>query len=288
MAPTPAAWTGVLDEVEVRTALDRARVLSALHPVAEVGSTQDLAASLASQGAPGGLVVVADRQTSGRGRSGRGWDDRPDGGTLAVTLLLDVGTQVPSTGRSVGLVPHALGLAVLRTCVRLAPELAGLGLKWPNDVVHREDPAAPPRKVAGVLVEREQVGAPRRPRDVLLCGIGLNVDLGHPGEHDRVCLGALAGRAPDRTVLLATLLGELDQVLVELAADLDTLVADYRRASDTIGRRVRFEAAGAVRHEGVVQGVDDTGRLLVATGAETHAILSGTIRDAIDGTEPTS
>lgn len=227
--------------------------------------------------------MIADRQTAGRGRSGRGWDDLPDGGTLALTVLLDVASQVGPGGASLGLVPHALGLAVLRACEQLIAEVDGLALKWPNDVVHRRSHPAPPRKLAGVLVERERIESSGRGRDVLLCGVGLNVDLSGVDESDRVCLRALSDRALDRATLLATLLSALDGVLAEVAANPGAVIAEYRRVSDTIGRGVRVEVAGGIVHEGLATGVDDTGRLLVTTDAGSHAILSGTVRDAVDG-----
>lgn len=280
----PGPWTSCLRSDEVREAVASARTLSALHPVAEVGSTQDLAATLASAGGPGGTVVVADRQSAGRGRVGRSWDDRPDGGTLALTVLLDVGSQVPDAD-PLGLVPHALGLAVLRACERTIPGVAGLRLKWPNDVVHRASPTSASRKLSGILVERQHVASPSGPRDVLLCGIGINVDLGDAGAADRTCLGALAGRGPDRTTLLVALLEELDEAIVLLGRDPSALLDRYRIVSDTIGREVRVEPVGSVPIVGLAEDVDGVGRLVVTTTTGRHAILSGTVRDAADAVD---
>lgn len=277
-------WTSLLGSDEVREAVASARTLTELHPVAEVGSTQDLAATLASAGRPGGTVVVADRQSAGRGRVGRAWDDRPDGGTLALTVLLDVGSQVTEAD-PLGLVPHALGLAVLRACERTNPELRGLGLKWPNDVVHRASPTSASRKLSGILVERQHVASPSGPRDVLLCGIGINVDLGDAGAADRTCLRALAGRGPDRTTLLVALLEELDEAIVLLGRDPSALLDRYRIVSDTIGREVRVEPVGSVPIVGLAEDVDGVGRLVVTTTTGRHAILSGTVRDAADAVD---
>ena len=277
----PGPWTSLLVSDEVREVLANARTLSVLHPVEEVGSTQDLAATLASAGSPGGTVVVADRQVAGRGRVGRSWDDRPDGGTLALTVLLDVGSQVPDAD-PLGLVPHALGLAVLRACGRTIPGLRGLRLKWPNDVVRRASPRAAPRKLCGILVERERIASLSGPRDVLLCGIGVNVDLGQGGGEDRTCLQALAGRRPDGTALLASLFGELDEAIVLLGRDPSAILDRYRSVSDTIGREIRAEPAGGAPIVGLAEDVDAAGRLVVTTAAGRHAILSGTVRDAAD------
>ena len=275
-------WTTHLAAAPVRAVLERAQVLVALHGVAEVGSTQDLARELAAAGAPGGTVVVADRQLAGRGRSGRTWDDRPDGGTLALTALLDVGEQVPrADAPELGLVPHALGLAVLRACGRALPQPEGLALKWPNDVVHRTGPDASGRKLSGVLVEREHMDAPAGRRDVLLCGIGVDVDLvAGGGAPDRVCLTELSGATPDRRGLLIALLDALDDALGLLRAMPREVLESYRRRSDTIGRAIQVERPSSQALAGIATDVDDHGRLLVSSGGEIHAILAGTVRDA--------
>lgn len=276
-------WTSALHAARVRDVIVRARFLTGVHPVSEVDSTQDLAAALGASGAPGGTVVVADRQRAGRGRSGRTWDDRPEGGSLALTVLLDIGEQVPREDPlTMGIVPHALGLAVLRGCERAVPGCRDLALKWPNDVVHRRHPSAPARKVSGVLVEREQVLTPGGPREVLLCGIGINVDLGDSRGRDRACLRELFGRVPDRAELIAELLEALDGSIARSFDEPEALMADYRAVSDTVGRRIRVETVGRPPQIGVAEDVDDSGQLIMTTDAGRRAILSGTVRDADD------
>ena len=264
------AWTSLLARAVVRDALGRARVVRGLHPVGEVGSTQDVALDLARDGTASGTLVVADRQTAGRGRAGRRWDDHPDGGTLALTLLLDV-ADLPR----VGLVPHAFGLAVIDALAVVLPDPSDVRLKWPNDLVHRGDDGAA-RKLCGILVEREQVGA----RDVLLCGVGIDVDLrAIDVPADRTCLATLGGTAPERDRLLAAIVTGIDEALI-LLADPERLLARYRAVSDTIGREVRVDTAGDAAIVGRAKDVDEDGRLVVTTSEGHHAILSGTVRDA--------
>jgi BirA family transcriptional regulator, biotin operon repressor / biotin---[acetyl-CoA-carboxylase] ligase len=275
-------WTARLNSADVQGALGSTRIVSAVHGVAEVGSTQDLALELARDGSPSGTVVIADLQTSGRGRSGRRWDDRAGGGTLAMTVLLDA-----EVVEHASLVPHALGVAVVDACSAVASLDGRLLLKWPNDVVHRDAVSSPVRKVCGVLVERAIVDAPDRERDVLVCGIGLDVDLRAEAATDRVCLAELAGDVPDRAELLGALITAVDGALLMLATSPARLLARYRSLSDTVGRAVSIEpvladegAAARGRVVGVATGVDDAGRLLVTTEGVTRAILSGTVRDA--------
>lgn len=269
----PAAagvWTTFLAHEVVRHALGRARAVRDLHPVGEVGSTQDIALELARGDAVSGTLVVADRQTAGRGRAGRRWDDHPDGGTLALTVLLDAG-GLPRAD----LVPHAFGLGMLDAFAAVLPTPTDVRLKWPNDLVHRGDDGAA-RKLCGILVERERAGA----RDVLLCGVGVDVDLRATDvPADRTCLTTLGGAPPERERLLAAIVTGIDEALA-LLADPVGLLERYRAVSDTIGREVRVETAAGAPIVGLASDVDEHGRLVVTTPEGRHAILSGTVRDA--------
>lgn len=271
-----ASWSTHAAAAVVQEAVARSRVVTAIHPVGEVGSTQDVARDLAAGGASPGTLVIADRQLAGRGRAGRRWDDDPHGGSLAMTLLLDADLE------AVSLVPHALGLAVLDACRAIAPAARGIALKWPNDVIVRARPVWGARKLAGVLVERELGSGTAGPRDVLLCGIGLNVLLvGSSAAPDRVCISEVARTEPDRAALLAALITALDDGLALLASRPTTVLERYRTACDTIGREVRIDLPDGAVVGGVVSAVDDGGRLVVGEGSGALAILSGTVREIL-------
>lgn len=276
MGAAEVPWNVVAADPTVTAALGAAARLRTLHPVGEVGSTQDRTRELAIGGAPDGTVVLADVQRRGRGRTGGTWDDDADGGSLAVTVLLDVA----ATAGALPLLPLALGVAVIDAC-RPTGTTVDLRLKWPNDVVVRDAPRAPLRKLAGVLVERERVVTTAGPRDVLLCGIGLNVALGGPVAPDRTDLAALVASPPDRVALLAGLITVLDGTL-PLLDDPPRLLDRVRALSDTVGRRVRVLLPGEPPLVGTAAGIDDSGRLVVDTDGRTRAILSGTVRDEED------
>ncbi len=264
-----AVWAEAARDGEVATALATATYLRRLEVVGAVGSTQDVARARAADGAPGGTLLVAERQTAGRGRLGRDWDDdaRP-GASLAATLVLDL-------VEGAALLPHALGLAVLDA---VAPWLDGrAALKWPNDVVVRVDDA--PQKVSGLLVERVDAvdGAGRT---VLLAGLGLNVDRRHlPALPDRVGIADLTGGNVAPAALLAGLVRGVDAALTLLAAGASTLLARYRGVSDTCGREVHVVLPDGTELTGRAD-VDDEGRLEVASLLGRHTVLAGTVRDA--------
>jgi BirA family biotin operon repressor/biotin-[acetyl-CoA-carboxylase] ligase len=259
------AWRAAAGSGDVRAAVAAAAVVSAVEVVGAVPSTQDVARTRARDGAPTGTLVVAERQLAGRGRVGRGWDDdaRP-GASLAATLVLD-------PPRAAALVPHAAGLAVLAALADWPAVPARL--KWPNDVVVRGPEG--PRKLAGILVERVDLG-----RDLLLVGIGVNVDRRHlPPEADRAGVADLAGGDVDPARLLAGLVRGLDDAVRLLDHGAEVLLARYRAGCDTVGRDVRVTLPDGAALVGRAD-VDAAGRLVVATPDGPRAVIAGTVRDA--------
>ncbi|MFN2609052.1 MAG: biotin--[acetyl-CoA-carboxylase] ligase, partial [Acidimicrobiales bacterium] len=121
-----------------------ARRFADVRHLAEVDSTNRLAADLARGGAAEGVVVVADHQTAGRGRRGRSWEAAP-GSSLLVSVVLR-----PPPGPAAGLATVAAALAAADACHRVAGFAPGL--KWPNDVL------VGGRKLAGILAELVPIG----------------------------------------------------------------------------------------------------------------------------------
>lgn len=216
--------------------------------VESVGSTN---AELLADGQPGD-VLIADEQTAGRGRMGREWVT-PRGSQLCLSALV----QAEPADR-IGLLPLATGLAV----TDVVPQAR---LKWPNDVLVGD------KKLAGILAEADFNG--ETPRVVV--GVGINV----------------AWRREELPVDNATSLNlegvevEWDQFAVDLLLALGRrveqwrdgdgqLLEDYRAICATIGQPVRLERAGG-DVEGVVEGVSDTGEILIdgaaySAGDVTH------------------
>jgi BirA family biotin operon repressor/biotin-[acetyl-CoA-carboxylase] ligase len=208
-------------------------------------STNDRARELALAGAPHGTLVTAAEQSAGRGRQGRRWS-APAGSALLMSLLL---REPPP------LLPLIAALA--------AADVAGkqARIKWPNDIVFVRGGSANGSlaKVAGILAE----GRPQEGWAVL--GIGLNVAVRVeqlPSELHATA--ATLGRSPaDVELALAELLAALERRLAEPSAA--TLQA--WRARDAL----RGRAIGWSGGEGVAEGIDGAGRLIVtlADGGRT-------------------
>ncbi|MDT7573523.1 MAG: BirA family transcriptional regulator [Actinomycetota bacterium] len=204
------------------------------------GSTNAVVAHRAAAGEPAGLVVVAERQLSGRGRLDRSWVSPPRAGLTFSALLRP---DLPTT--EWGWLPLLAGVAVARA-VRAQSKLDAV-LKWPNDVLIAG------RKVAGLLAEGVAPGG-------LVVGIGLNVtttreELPHDGA---TSLRLEDSATTDRDTLLRAILRELATVL----GDVDAGRTAYRELCSTIGQAVRVELP-ATSVEGLAEGVDDDGRLSV-------------------------
>lgn len=209
---------------------------------AETRSTMDDARRLAERGQPGRAVVVAEKQTRGRGRNGRAW--RSCGQGLYATYLRTEGRSAALLPR----VPLAAALAVAASLQRLCG--LSLRLKWPNDVL------LDGRKVAGVLVESSTRGDRLR---WIAVGVGINVG-GAPGVPGAISLEQALGRPVRRADVLDALSEEMDRRLDDLTAP--ALALEWCGRSDTVGRGIEVATPlGTVR--GTAVGVDDWGALVV-------------------------
>lgn len=126
-----------------------------------IGSTNDRAKILASDGAQDGTLVWADEQTRGRGRNGRHWYSPP--GNLYCSLILRP-KGIPSVVSGISLIAS---LAVASALENFLPQSAELKLKWPNDVLING------KKTAGILLETSPYGVSLSRWVVVGCGVNI-------------------------------------------------------------------------------------------------------------------
>ena len=247
--------------------------------LASVGSTNDVARALAMAGAGEGTVVVADTQTSGRGRLGRAWHSPPGSG-LWCSAILRPATALGGLG-PLGLV---IALAVHRAAVRLGA--VDVRVKWPNDIVARG------RKVAGILTEAAG-GSERTPPEFVIAGIGVNVITpagGFPEPLREVAVALDELGVPAGTTAAgfgACLLAQLADVYAGfLAGGFAALRAEWLRSSVTIGQHVTVSGVSTTV-EGLAEDVDAHGRVVVRVAdGSLVPIASGdvTLRPPVSGT----
>lgn len=206
---------------------------------------------LLASGEPG-HVLIADTQTSGKGRLGREWE-APAG----ASLLMSVATELVHTD-DLGLVSLAAGLAVTDV-------IPNAQLKWPNDVLLNG------KKFVGILGEIDTTA------DIPLIVVGLGVNVAWREEDlptDWSTALNLEGIDIDWDEFTIDLLQALGRRLEQWQDRDESLLDDYRAVSATIGRTVRLDTVGG-EVEGVAGDVDKQGAIVVdgisySTGDVTH------------------
>lgn len=203
-------------------------VLEAHH---SLGSTNDRAGELAREGAPALTTVLAEEQTSGRGRSGKVWHSPPGTGLWLSTLL-----------RQDGLVQLALpllvGLAVSRSIEAAMKSVwpkVHVGIKWPNDLF------LDGQKVGGILCDsvlgQSAVGS-------VVVGVGLNLRQPPGGFPNDIALTAaslegVSGKPVRRSEVASGLMAELHRLRgPSLAEAAGRLRADFAPRDVLVGRKV--------------------------------------------------
>lgn len=226
----------------------------------EVASTNGYALQMLAEGTlRDGAVIIANRQTAGRGRFKRVWFSK-DG------LAMTVAVVSPEP-------PHRLGPVTLNAGVAAAAGLkAATGrdffLKYPNDVMSEKERG---KKIAGILVEAK----PAQGGTALIIGIGVNVGQRRfPDEIDPIaCSLRQLGLETPRETVAAEILNALEAAIERPFCDLRE---EWLKMDCTIGRPVRIKNL-RIDIEGTAAGLDDNGSLLVNTARGIERITAGDV-----------
>ena len=192
--------------------------------LSSTGSTNDVAAHLAELGAAEGTTVVAEAQTSGRGRHGREWFSPAGAGS--VRLGHSPAFERSAAGEEAQSGGAADARERRRHCRRHPQRQSGLPveIKWPNDVMIGR------RKLAGILAEAAaQAGV----LQFIVLGFGINLHAAaYPAElaARATSIEAETGRSPDRALVLAEILASVAERYADLrAARFDAILSAWRR-----------------------------------------------------------
>ncbi|MFC2044217.1 biotin--[acetyl-CoA-carboxylase] ligase [Chloroflexota bacterium] len=228
-------------------------------------STMEVARKEAQKGAPEGTVIIADKQTAGKGRIGRAW--LTPKGNIAFSIILH-----PSLTYLSSLIMLA-SLAVVYSIERIAGLKAWV--KWPNDILING------RKACGILIESDV-----HPNSVnyAIIGIGINVNLRLADfpwlESTATSLSDELGREVQCFSLIRRVLVEVENLYLDLLAG-KPLYQEWRDNLITLGKQVRVKTAEIV-YEGVAESVARDGSLLLrGRDGNLIEILAGdvTLRD---------
>ena len=233
-----------------------------------IDSTQNFALGLASKPHENGSIVIAERQTNGRGRQNRKWVS-PRGG-IWLSILLRPNFEISQASLFPMLTSLALSLAIEKH-LGLKPRL-----RWPNDVTLDN------KKVAGILVDGS---IESNKIDYLVIGIGINFRVS-PKEISKKIAGhtygvtTLVGRKSDEDSVrfLQVFLTELELVYNRMVSgNLSGFKKEWEKRSSTIGRNVKISSPGG-QVAGRAVGIAPDGSLLVQSRGRRRKIMVGDIR----------
>lgn len=256
----------LLDEASVLGLLDdaaRAR-LARLETHPEIDSTNSHLMREAAQGAPSGLVALAERQSAGRGRRGREWIS-----PFGVNLYLSILWRYPLAPAALGGVSLAVGAVVAE--VLSAAGARDLALKWPNDVLWNR------RKLAGLLLE---VAGESQGPSHLVVGLGINLEMASAqgaAIDQPWCALADTGVRLGRNALAAQLIAALTRALEDYGREgLEPFLARWARFDRLHGEPVRLLLGNQVI-EGVHAGIAGDGALLLDTTEGQRCFQAGEV-----------
>ena len=222
---------------------------------AAISSTMDRAREAEPDERP--LVVLAETQTSGRGRHGREWSSEK-GGFYATYRFSHQGALSALVGFSL-----VVGTVIHEVVTSLGGEVK---LKWPNDIL-----ATNGKKVGGVLIEIVSHGV----SSSVLIGIGINL------EHSKVPTGSSLKEITSLTLTPEEIVKRLSSPLLEawkifLREGFQKFKISWEDAACFRGERVRIEESAGAR-EGIFMGVSDEGALLLKAEQGIEKIFAGDV-----------
>ena len=237
----------------------------------EIASTNDHAVERSREGdATLPLLVIAERQTSGRGRGANTWWSSSGGLTFS---LLFSQKHLSTPDQAAPLTSLAIGVAVC-DAVKAINSGLNVGLKWPNDVF------VAGKKIAGILIE-----CPSASVGDVVVGIGLNVNNSVREAPDDIAnratsLADLMQIEHDSFTFLLQVLHAIEYQLTQMRSDPMRIIGRCNELCVLTGRAVALEI-GDRKVTGLCQGIAESGALRIQRGVETIECLAGHV-DVID------
>ena len=231
----------------------------------EVMSTNTIAKFLSMNGVGNGAVVISEKQTKARGRSGKNWESPLGGVWLSIILNPNVNhSKIP-------LITLATGLAVENTLKRIGVKNAEI--KWPNDILIHG------KKVCGILTEA--ITSFNTIESVIIgVGIDANISIENFPEELRENMTTLndeIGEKVDENLLIKLFLEEFEKISEQfINEEYETILKEWRKNSYTIGKIVEVHEPFSKPYDGYVLGISRDGSLVVEK-------IDGTLEKVISG-----
>lgn len=211
-----------------------------------------------------GFVCIAEYQSKGRGRRGREWIS-PFGSNLYLSMFwqLDAG-MAAAMGLSL-----VVGVAIAEALESLG--LTGVKLKWPNDLYYDD------KKLAGILVEMSgQAGGAAN----LVIGVGMNLSMDEQVDgitQPWTSIGQISKTPVDRNQLAVEIIKTLHKTLEDYELfGMNQFVERWNRLDNYLGRKVKL-LMGPKTIEGIAQGINEQGAILLDTSEGVQSFIGGEI-----------
>lgn len=233
----------------------------------KTASTNDFCINLISKNEEEGTVVIADEQTSGRGRFKRQWHSLNKDGLYFSVLLK------PDKNLNHSFLALCSGLAVANSIKKLFKLNAKI--KWPNDVLINS------KKLCGILVEKK--------KDWIIIGIGINVNNKYSSfpvelRNKATSIFIETGQRANKQILFSKVLEDFKKIyFYYLNKKNGILIRKIISMSDTMGKNIKIKN-GNYFYEGEAAGIDESGALILKLkNDKIIKIYSGEIVDGYSG-----
>ncbi|MHB8337219.1 MAG: biotin--[acetyl-CoA-carboxylase] ligase [Ignavibacteriaceae bacterium] len=233
----------------------------------EVESTNSFLLNKSNKFNSEGTILLAEKQSKGRGRKERVWYSAK-GQNLTFSILL---TSKKYFGKKFNLLNFATSLSVafaLENLFQLKTEL-----KWPNDVLVNG------KKICGILLESTSQG---NKIERVVIGIGLNVNQAlFQGNFnlEPTSIKLELGESVDREKLLAELLNTFEEILQKMESKPDEIMKDWKDRCNLIGEKISVTEEGNTKY-GIFEDLDEEGFLLLKTKNKIEKIHFGDVSSA--------
>ena len=224
-----------------------------VHYLPSCHSTNEAAQDLLQSEAMEGTVVITDNQFAGKGQAGNKWRSFP-GQNLTFSLILRPTFLMPNEQFFITII---LSLAIKESLEEILP--GEVKIKWPNDIFFNN------KKISGLLIENVLRG---NNYDSCIAGIGLNVNQTNFSDDIMATSIKLATNKEQELILIFnSLMNSISAFYLKLQGDRKSLQERYHQSMLGLGQVRKFKAAGG-DFDGIIQGTDEFGRLLIKKGNE--------------------
>jgi BirA family biotin operon repressor/biotin-[acetyl-CoA-carboxylase] ligase len=244
--------TGYIKASEISKDLNTQHVGKDLYVYREVGSTNTLAKFLSETGAENGTVVIAEKQTAGKGRSGKAWESPLGGVWLSIILTPDVNHS------NLPFITLATGVAVAKALEKIG--IKNSEIKWPNDIIIND------RKVCGILTEAmTKLNA----IESVIIGVGIDVNVNYdqlPEELQEITttVEKELKKKTDENHLIRLFLEEFEKTSELFSRkEYEEILKEWRKRSYTIGKTVEVRKPYNEYYYAYVAGIGKDGALVV-------------------------